>query len=275
MRIAAIQHDIVWEDSAATRRHLEPMVAGAVASGADLVVVAEMFATGFSLEADRVAEDEGGPTSTWMLEQAATHGVWLYGSVAERPAGGAASQRRHPRRPGRHRPPLRQAPPLHLRRRARGVRRRHGHGDGRRGGRPDQPVRLLRPALRRRLVAAGARPPTSTCAAPTGRRRGEATGSRSCRRGPSRTRPTWSGSTASARAAGSPTRATAASSIPLGEMLAGAARTETVLLADIDAAEVAKVRERFRFLQDRRTGGPEPRPPEPGPWTRPPREARK
>ena len=38
MRIAAIQHDIVWEDSAATRRHLEPMVAGAVASGADLVV---------------------------------------------------------------------------------------------------------------------------------------------------------------------------------------------------------------------------------------------
>ena len=28
MRIAAIQHDIVWEDGAATRRHLEPMVAG-------------------------------------------------------------------------------------------------------------------------------------------------------------------------------------------------------------------------------------------------------
>ena len=43
---------------------------------------------------------------------------------------------------------------------------------------------------------------------------------------------------------------------PMGEMLAGAARTETVLLADVDAAEVAKVRERFRFLQDRRTGAP-------------------
>ena len=85
MKIAAIQHDIVWEDSAATRRHLEPMVTWAVASGADLVVVAEMFATGFSLEADRIAEDEGGPTSAWMLEQAAEHGVWLYGSVAERP----------------------------------------------------------------------------------------------------------------------------------------------------------------------------------------------
>jgi predicted amidohydrolase len=43
---------------------------------------------------------------------------------------------------------------------------------------------------------------------------------------------------------------------PLGEMLAGAARTETILLADVDAAEVVKVRDRFRFLPDRRTGAP-------------------
>ena len=81
MKIAAIQHDIVWEDGAATRRHLEPMVAGAVASGADLVVVAEMFATGFSLEADRIAEDEGGPTSTWMLEQASAALVERFGAA--------------------------------------------------------------------------------------------------------------------------------------------------------------------------------------------------
>jgi predicted amidohydrolase len=39
-------------------------------------------------------------------------------------------------------------------------------------------------------------------------------------------------------------------------MLAGAAHTETILLADVDAAEVVKVRDRFRFLPDRRTGGP-------------------
>ena len=88
MRIAAIQHDIVWEDSVATCRHVEPMVAGAVASGAGLVVLTEMFATGFSMEAERIAEPEGGPTSMWIQEQAASHGVWLYGSVAERPAAG-------------------------------------------------------------------------------------------------------------------------------------------------------------------------------------------
>ena len=88
MRIAAIQHDIAWEDGAATRRHLEPMLAGAAAAGARLAVVTEMFATGFSLAADRIAEPEGGPTSTWMLEQAERHGLWLYGSVPERSEGG-------------------------------------------------------------------------------------------------------------------------------------------------------------------------------------------
>ena len=60
MKVAALQHDVVWEDAAATRAHLEPMVAGAAAAGARLVVLTEMFATGFSLDPGRIAEDEGG-----------------------------------------------------------------------------------------------------------------------------------------------------------------------------------------------------------------------
>jgi predicted amidohydrolase len=39
---------------------------------------------------------------------------------------------------------------------------------------------------------------------------------------------------------------------PLGEILASAAQTESILLADISAERVADVRDRFRFLQDRR-----------------------
>ena len=39
---------------------------------------------------------------------------------------------------------------------------------------------------------------------------------------------------------------------PLGEVLASGAGGETVLLADIDAAQVASTRDHFRFLQDRR-----------------------
>ena len=39
---------------------------------------------------------------------------------------------------------------------------------------------------------------------------------------------------------------------PLGEMLAGAAKGETVLFADIDAQTVQAARDRFGFLNDRR-----------------------
>ncbi len=88
VKVAAIQHDIVWEDGAATRAHLEPTIAAAAAAGARLVVLTEMFATGFSLDADAVAELEGGPTSQWLIEQATTHGIWLAGSIPERPIAG-------------------------------------------------------------------------------------------------------------------------------------------------------------------------------------------
>ena len=41
---------------------------------------------------------------------------------------------------------------------------------------------------------------------------------------------------------------------PQGELLATAARTEAILLADIAVETVTQTRDRFRFLPDRRTG---------------------
>lgn len=87
MKVAAVQHDIVWEDRAATLRHLEPLVGTAAAAGARLVVLTEMFPTGFSLEPARVAEAEDGPTTDFLLRRAEAEGVWLCGSVAIWPAG--------------------------------------------------------------------------------------------------------------------------------------------------------------------------------------------
>ena len=87
LRVAAIQHDIVWEDRDATLAHVAPLVASAVAGGARLVVLPEMFAVGFSMEPGRVAEPPNGPTTEWLLEQASTHGTWIGGSVPEQAAG--------------------------------------------------------------------------------------------------------------------------------------------------------------------------------------------
>ncbi|MEZ5382830.1 MAG: nitrilase-related carbon-nitrogen hydrolase [Microthrixaceae bacterium] len=81
MLIAAVQHDIVWEDAAATRAALEGRMAAAAQAGARMVVLAEMFATGFSLNAQGVAEAPDGPSVTWMTEQAGALGTWVIGSL--------------------------------------------------------------------------------------------------------------------------------------------------------------------------------------------------
>jgi predicted amidohydrolase len=49
MRIAAVQHDIVWEDREANFERLTPQVARAVGAGAELVLLTETFSTGFSM----------------------------------------------------------------------------------------------------------------------------------------------------------------------------------------------------------------------------------
>ncbi len=84
MRVAAVQHDIVWEDADETRARVRPLIAAAADEGAGLIVLSEMFATGFSMDPDKVAEDEGGPSEQFLLERAAEHDAHLIASVAQR-----------------------------------------------------------------------------------------------------------------------------------------------------------------------------------------------
>jgi predicted amidohydrolase len=88
VKVAAIQHDIVWEDRDATLAHVEPLVAAAVHEGARLIVLPEMFAVGFSTAPERVAEPPAGPTSTWLATQAARHDAWICGTIPEQGATG-------------------------------------------------------------------------------------------------------------------------------------------------------------------------------------------
>lgn len=83
MKIAAVQHDIVWEDGEATRARLAPLVGQAAAGGARLIVLSEMYATGFSMQPQAIAEQPGGPNERFLIEQAAQHGVWMLGSIAQ------------------------------------------------------------------------------------------------------------------------------------------------------------------------------------------------
>jgi predicted amidohydrolase len=88
VRVAAIQHDIVWEDPGANFARLAPMLTEAADGGARLAVLTEMYSTGFSMDTDRIAEPVDGPSTTFLVEQASRHAMWVCGSVPER-AGGA------------------------------------------------------------------------------------------------------------------------------------------------------------------------------------------
>jgi len=87
VKIAAIQHDVCWEDREGTFARLRPLIAGAAGAGARLAVLTEMFAVGFSMDTDRIAESEDGPSAAFLREQAARHGMWLYASAPERRPG--------------------------------------------------------------------------------------------------------------------------------------------------------------------------------------------
>jgi predicted amidohydrolase len=82
MRIAAVQHDIVWEDRDANFERLAPQVARAVGAGAELVLLTETFSTGFSMTPG-IGEPEDGPSARFLAGQAAQHGVWVGGTCPE------------------------------------------------------------------------------------------------------------------------------------------------------------------------------------------------
>ena len=82
LRIAAVQAALVWESPAANRAHLSARMAQI--SGADLVVLPEMFTTGFSMNAAHIAEafhDEM-ETLQWMRSEARVHQAVITGSVS-------------------------------------------------------------------------------------------------------------------------------------------------------------------------------------------------
>ncbi|MCB9380970.1 MAG: carbon-nitrogen family hydrolase [Acidimicrobiaceae bacterium] len=94
MRLAAVQHDIIWGDREANFRRLAPAVGAAAAGGAQLVLLTETFSTGFAVDDPDLGEPEGGPSSQFLQAQATQHGVWVGGSCPEIPAGSDPADRR-------------------------------------------------------------------------------------------------------------------------------------------------------------------------------------
>ena len=89
MKIALLQTDTVWEDRNANFDRLRPKIAAAAAAGADLVLLPEMFACGFTMQVETLSEAPQGPSSRFLREMSDTHGLWIGGSYPRRVEGEA------------------------------------------------------------------------------------------------------------------------------------------------------------------------------------------
>lgn len=80
MRIALIQSDIVWENPSANRLHFEEKI-NSIQENVELIVLPEMFSTGFTMNPSAVAETMEGETVTWMVALTKKKNIALTGSV--------------------------------------------------------------------------------------------------------------------------------------------------------------------------------------------------
>jgi omega-amidase len=88
MKIAAIQMDLAWEDRATNYRRARRFAEQAASSGADLIVLPEMFPTAFSLDTSVTAEPLDGPTATFYRSMARDLNVAVAGGFVLENNGG-------------------------------------------------------------------------------------------------------------------------------------------------------------------------------------------
>jgi predicted amidohydrolase len=75
--------DLAWEDPAENHRRARTRLEDAKRRGARLALLPEMFCTGFSMEADKIAQPAGGPSETFLRSAAHELGLWILASLPE------------------------------------------------------------------------------------------------------------------------------------------------------------------------------------------------
>ncbi len=83
MEVALLQLDIAWENVSENHRRAAQLLEGAATAGARLAVLPEMFSTGFSMDAGRLAQAPGGESETFLEAQAKALDLWIIASVPE------------------------------------------------------------------------------------------------------------------------------------------------------------------------------------------------
>jgi omega-amidase len=83
LRVTMVQADLAWQEPQENRQRLARHFRG-LAGHTDLIVLPEMFTTGFSMESSALAETMDGPTVGWLREEACALGCTITGSLIVR-----------------------------------------------------------------------------------------------------------------------------------------------------------------------------------------------
>ncbi|GHC45768.1 amidohydrolase [Ulvibacter litoralis] len=80
LAVTIIQSHLHWENAVANRAHFSERIA-AISEKTDLIVLPEMFTTGFSMNAKELSEATDGATLQWMISEAKKQQTAITGSV--------------------------------------------------------------------------------------------------------------------------------------------------------------------------------------------------
>jgi len=80
MKTALIQTDIIWENPIENRKNLEDKI-NSITDKMDLVILPEMFTSGFTMHPNLVAETMNGDTISWLQNIAKTKNCAITGSL--------------------------------------------------------------------------------------------------------------------------------------------------------------------------------------------------
>ncbi len=80
LTITTIQSHLHWEDKPANLYMLEEKISG-IAEKTEIVILPEMFSTGFSMQTKQLAEKMDGETMQWMKRLSRENGIIITGSI--------------------------------------------------------------------------------------------------------------------------------------------------------------------------------------------------
>lgn len=81
MKISLVQFDIIWEDISKNLEILEQKIQQ-IPQDVDVIILPEMFSTGFTMNPENVAETEQGKSVNWMIKTAQQTQKAIIGSLA-------------------------------------------------------------------------------------------------------------------------------------------------------------------------------------------------